>query len=89
MSYRYETQRPALLTEEGSRAFIKSRDAILTLARTTGCIRMGEAMPLVQGFGNLWEMMAVLHRMVEIGDLLRVDGTQYRAGQHEIFEVRA
>lgn len=73
MSYDYSAERPWLFTEEGQRAFIKARDAILEVTKATGAIREAEATHFMRGVGDSWKMLAVTDRMVELGDLELVD----------------
>lgn len=84
--YNYETEKPALMTDEGQRKMFKFRDYVMSLLKTAGAVRMGEIMTKAD-FGNSWTMMAAVDRLVEIGDLREIEqATTYPvAGQHRVF----
>jgi hypothetical protein len=71
MSYNYQTERPALFTEEGQVRFLKVRDKVQAAIKAYGAFRVQEL-----GVGS-WEDMACLDRMVELKELvaLRAPGS--------------
>ena len=73
MSYSYESEKPALFTEKGQGAFIKSRDSILAAMKSTRAIEERCAMRATTGFACTFEQLAVLDRMIELGDIERVE----------------
>ncbi len=85
MTYRYEAERPWLFTEEGATELIRARDKILAAAKQNGCIRAGEAFKHMHA-GDSWKNLAILDRLVELGDLVVV-GHSARAAQHTLYEV--
>jgi hypothetical protein len=86
MSYRYESEREKLFTDEGQRLFLGVRDRVNRLLNLTGAIRMGEAAKLPDGIGaaSSWQMLACVDRMLEIGELREV-GLLALTGQDRIF----
>lgn len=85
MSYQYETEKPKLFTEEGQRLFLAIRDKTALLLETSGAARMQE---MISGqSGNVWEMLACVDRMIELGELREIthDGV---AGQYRVFVRR-
>ena len=85
--YRYQDHRPFVFTEDGSVAFVKLRDKVLALTRKTGCITRGKAMALAcgsNGVGDTWSAMALVDRIVELGDLCLCPGTEGWMGQYQI-----
>jgi hypothetical protein len=87
MSYAYTTQRANLFTDPGQKLYVGMRDHVLALVNKAGAVRSGEAMTLPPGVGaaDSWDMLAVLDRMVELGDLREIQQSGYVAGQHRIF----
>ena len=78
--YDYEKQKDFVFTDEGQRRFLNIRDRAFHLIKAAGAARAQEIM---SGFGgDSWQLMACLDRLVEIGDLIRVDALtgywQYR-----------
>lgn len=87
MSYNYQQEKKGLLDDEGQRFFTKMRDGVLKLIEQAGAVRMQEAFKCAPGSYKSWTAMAVLDRMVELGDLMELtDGNV--AGQNRVF-VRA
>jgi hypothetical protein len=79
----YTTERPSLFNDGGQRRFIRIRDRAKALMEKTGAATMGS---LIAGeTGSVWELMACVDRMVEIGDIIEIPNTYSTAGQHRIF----
>lgn len=72
MSYSYEVEKKQLFTEDGSVAFIKGRDAALRMLRESGAFRCQEWMGKSELSGDSWMMLAILDRMVELGELVKL-----------------
>lgn len=85
MPYNYQTEKPFLFTDEGSRKFLAVRDHVQALLKQAGAVRMAEAMRGFPGGGTNWQMLACVDRLVEIGELLEVPRINYGAGQDRIF----
>lgn len=86
MPYSYETQKAELFTDQGQRSFIACRDAVLQLVAKSGAVRALEALTLMapRGISDNWDQLAVLDRMVEIGDLRELTGPGV-AAQYRVF----
>ncbi len=84
--YKYETEKPFVLTDEGQRAFLKIRDHVHACLKTAGAVHMGEAMspPGGSGAGDSWAQMACVDRLVELGEIREINYGEC-AGQHRIF----
>ena len=82
MSYDYQTERPALFTEEGVRILIAMRDKCRQMLKQSGAFAASKAMESIPG--SSWVMLAALEYMVERGELKKI--TQPEAwAQHEIY----
>lgn len=84
MSYEYATERDAIFTDDGQRAFTKGRDKVLAAISKTGAITMWKAMSMF-GSGTNWSQMACVDRMVELGDLTEVVPSKEHAHQYRVF----
>lgn len=83
MSYQYAEEKPAIFTEQGQRMFLKIRDKIDLLLKTSGAVRMEE---IILGVcGSSWPMMACVDRMVELGEIRELTKPKECAGQHRVF----
>lgn len=82
MAYSYVEQKPKLFTEDGQVLFLKIRDKVKEFLRVSGAFRMQEA---ISGCtGDSWEQIACVDRLVELGELKEVTGTNV-PGQFIIF----
>ena len=84
MSYNYKAQKPALLTDEGQRAFLAVRDNVQRLLKLAGAVRVGEAINCERGPSDSWELLACFDRMVELGELREISPPGC-ASQHRVF----
>ena len=84
MSYRYEVERPKLFTEEMQAPMMHLRDHALRLLEEAGAASMGKLMDLAHA-GDNWTAMAMVDRLVEMGDLKEVTRGPHCAGQYRIF----
>lgn len=71
MSYCYAHEKPAVLTDEGQREFLKVRDFVQRALNLAGAVRAQEAMCLTSG-GDSFVMMAYVDRLVELRELREV-----------------
>ena len=81
MKYSYATEKPKLLTDEGQRLVIDTHDTVLGLLKRAGAVRMGAVMPSTEP----WRALAVIDRLVEIGDLVEITQSVSPAQQDRIF----
>lgn len=81
--YIYKKQKKKLLTEDGQKNFIKSKDLIMKHIKESGAVMIG---PLMKDMAqdDIWEMIAVFDMMVELGDLKEIS-LPNRWGQHRVF----
>ena len=84
--YVYQQQRPYLFMESGQLQFIKIRDKVKAILKIAGAIRMDKAIIAGTGgeTGGVWEMLACVDRLVEIGELKEIQ-IENVAGQYRIF----
>ena len=80
--YDYQTERPALFTDDGQKLFIQIRDRVKYLLAEAGAVRIQEAISKSTGIN--WEMMACLDRMVELGELKELTNGE-TPGQYRVF----
>lgn len=82
--YDYQDFKPELFKEENQEAFLKIRDGIKATIKIAGCISMEKAI----GFSNTssdWLSMAMVERLVELGEIREVEQVNEIAGQYRIF----
>ncbi len=84
MAYDYATEKPNLFTDDGQRILMATRDASRDLIKSAGAFSLGRLMDatvsLAVGGAGTWPMMAAVDRLIEMGELVRVNdegGTQY------------
>lgn len=84
MSYRYEDYKDFTFTDEGQRELIKTRDYAFRMCKEAGCVR---ALEMINQMGSVssWNRMAVIDRLVELGDLKEVLQSVQHAWQYKIF----
>jgi hypothetical protein len=82
MSYNYQNEKSYLLTDEGQRAFLKFRDKVCGLIKASGAVQQ-TALPSFGG--TSWHDLAMVDRMVELGELVEIPNPISQAGQHRIF----
>ena len=83
MSYKYETEKPNLFTENGADILLAVRDEARRLIAESGACTSGKAMAKVSG--SSWTMLAALDYLVERGDLRRVTAPSASCGQDQVF----
>lgn len=69
--YSYEYEREAIFTDKGQRAFLQFRDKLKAVLETSGAVTLYKAMDC--GTGDSWQRMSYVDRMVELGELIRVE----------------
>ncbi len=85
--YEYSIERIGLFTDDGQRAFLRTRDHVQKCLEMSGAVSMGEAMsPPGSGssMGDTWGMMACVDRLVELGEIREIAYGEC-AGQYRIF----
>ncbi len=83
MRYRYEDERAWVLTDEGSRQFMRMRDWVLWTLKEAGAVTSGRMMSKVSA-PDTFKMLACVDRMVELGELRELTGPEV-AGQYRVF----
>lgn len=86
--YKYEDHRAYSFTDEGQRDLLRVRDHIANILRLAGCIRNDCCYPAGLATSDSWTQMALVDRLVEIGDLRRIDYSPC-AGQHQVYMAPA
>jgi hypothetical protein len=69
--YIYESEVAEVFTRSGQEMFLKIRDNVHALLKTSGVISMWEA--ISGATGNSWTMLACVDRMVELGEIREVN----------------
>ena len=86
MGYNYEAEKvTTLFTDDGQRLFLKIRDNANELLETAGAFQAQKAWKGCAG--SAWTMLASLDRLVELGEIERVNRKR-TASQHMIY-IRA
>lgn len=81
--YNYEEEKPYLFTDAGQRDFLKVRDNVKRILKIAGCARMQEA---ISGMcGSTWHHLAMVDRLVELGEIRELEQKGGCAGQDRIF----
>ena len=82
--YSYQQVKPRLLSDEGQRLFLKCRDRVQGLLKTSGAIRMQEAIQTLSG--DSWTMLACLDRMVELGEIREIREREVLVPYNDVIE---
>jgi hypothetical protein len=80
--YNYSDFKTWILSDEGQRAFITFRDKAKTMLEQTGSFTLGCA--IGWGSGDSWQRIALVDRMVELGELTKVERPGY-ASQSQVY----
>lgn len=83
MPYNYTEEKPKLFTEAAQADFIKARDWVKAALSRTGAFTMGAFMQNAGIGGDSWLMMAMIDRLVELGEIHEI--TLECAGQNRTF----
>lgn len=78
--YNYQKLKPEIFKEENQAKFLAARDKADELLELAGAVTMGRLI----GSGDSWVSMAMVDRLVELGELREVRQGNV-AGQHRIF----
>lgn len=72
--YDYNTMKQELFREDNQKLFLAIRDQVNAKLRISGAVTMRRAIELPEGMGaaGSWEMMACVHRLVELGEIKEV-----------------
>lgn len=82
--YDYQTERPALFTDEGQRAFLAIRDKTHQLLELAGACRVQEIMPAGSS-SSFRTFLACIDRMVELGEIREITSPKIVWGQYRVF----
>jgi hypothetical protein len=83
MEYVYGEQKQHVFSEGGQKMFLAIRDNAKALIKRAGAATMEK---IIAGqSGDVWQMMACVDRLKELGELLEVRNEQSTAGQHRLF----
>lgn len=85
--YSYKKEKAELFTDEGQRMFLKVRDKAKELTEKSGAVTAFMLMRAA-GSGSSWTQMACIDRLVELGEIRLVDGSQHDAWQNRIYTAR-
>ena len=80
MPYNYQTERPKLFCEDGTRALLFVRDRCARAFIEYGAIMLGKAI----ASGDVWVSIAAFDYLVELGEIHEVTSGDV-AGQHRVF----
>ncbi len=80
--YNYLVEKPAIFTEQGQVDFIKVRDKVNELLNLAGAFNIMKALKPVCGDG--WYMIALVDRLVELGEIRELTGPDV-CGQDRVF----
>lgn len=80
--YNYQKERAELFKEENQKLFLQIRDRVKYLIRQAGCARMDKI--IEKSTGSSWTMLACVDRLVELGEIVEIPGTD-QFGQSRIF----
>ena len=84
--YRYEEHKDKIFKEENQVKFLKLRDRLNRLIDEAGCVSMGCATKGIGG--DSWLQMAMVDRLVELGEIYEVIQAEEPLGQYRIFMKR-
>lgn len=80
--YKYSELKPNILTDDGQKLFLAIRDNTHRLLKMAGAARCEE---MIRGnCGSLWDMLACVDRMVELGEIREVTNGN-EVGQYRVF----
>ena len=80
MGYQYDEMKGDLFTDEGQRYFLKIRDEVSRLLKTSGAFLMGNVIN-----GDDWLTMSCVDRMVELGEIAEIPQLEPMFGQDRVF----
>ena len=76
MRYDYETEKHKIFEEENQKLFLAIRDQVKAKIKIAGVVALPSAIALPDGIGaaNSYTMIACVDRLVEIGELRKIEG---------------
>lgn len=80
--YKYEDLKPRIFTENAQVEFLKVRDNVQKLLSVSDSFTMSSALKGV--YGDSWLQMAFVDRLVELGEIREVSGSDV-FGQYRVF----
>lgn len=84
MPYDYQKERPYVFTEEGQGKLLNVLDKARQCLKVSGAVSAGVLLEAA-GSGNCWELMACVERLVELGYLRLVPGSDAHAWQCGVY----
>ena len=81
--YNYEEQKQNVFTENGQEMFLKIRDKVQLLLKSSGAFMLEKAISGVTG--DSWAQLACIDRLVELKEIKEITDKQKVAGQHRVF----
>lgn len=72
MPYNYAEEKPKLFSEEQQEKFLKARDWVRDALNASGAFTMGAFITKAGIGGDSWVMMAMIDRLVELGELIEI-----------------
>jgi hypothetical protein len=81
--YNYEEQKQNIFTESGQEMFLKIRDKVKLLLKSSGAFMLEKA--LLGITGDSWLQLACIDRLVELKEIKEITDKQKVAGQHRVF----
>ena len=84
--YQYEDFKEFTFSDKGQRVLLRVRDFAFAVCKQAGCVRCDELMNHAQ-YGDQWERLSIVDRLVELGDITEVKLSRTPAGQDRLFVV--
>lgn len=80
--YVYQTEKPAIFTEEGQETFLEIRDKVQRMLKQNGVVMLEN---IIHGIsGDTWMQMACVDRLVELKEIKEIKQDNILS-QHRIF----
>ena len=80
MAYDYQTERPALFTDDGQRKFLVVRDRMNKMLEESGAVMHG----CLRLIGDSWFHFACCDRLIELGEIVQINDKSV-AGMHRVY----
>lgn len=81
--YRYEDLKPKIFAEENQKDFIKIREDVYKLLKMAGCFKIA----MVNFSGDGWLKLAMIDRLVELGEIKEIKYDDDSFAQDRIFVI--
>ncbi len=82
MGYCYADERNKIFTEDGQVMFLSIRDTIPRITDESGACTIASAM--CGQSGGVWQMLACVDRLVELGEIAIIENPHGKFHQHNI-----